>query len=82
MTPDHCVWPPACWLIVERVSEPEPGKHWKQAAGQIGHAFAQALLIDVELLPVWAAIALAIEIASSKPSSAIAKLLLASKRTR
>ena len=28
-TPDHCVTAPACWLIAERVSEPEPGKHWK-----------------------------------------------------
>ena len=26
-TPDHCDTAPACWLIAERVSEPEPGMH-------------------------------------------------------
>ena len=25
-TPDHCVKAPACWLIADLVSEPEPGK--------------------------------------------------------
>ena len=29
-TPDHCVAAPACWLIAERVSDPEPGMHWKK----------------------------------------------------
>ena len=26
-TPDHCDTAPACWLIAERVSEPDPGMH-------------------------------------------------------
>ena len=29
MTPDHWVMAPACWLMEERVSEPEPGMQWK-----------------------------------------------------
>ena len=34
-TPDHCDTAPACWLIAERVSEPEPGMHWKNAAAML-----------------------------------------------
>ena len=49
-TPDHCVRAPACWLIAERVSEPEPGMHWKKLPAEVGEAFAQALLVQVELL--------------------------------
>src|SRR6266481_3210310 len=29
-TPDHWLTAPACWLIAERVSDPEPGMHWKK----------------------------------------------------
>ena len=29
-TPDHWVCAPACWLIAERVSDPDPGMHWKK----------------------------------------------------
>ena len=37
--------------MVERVSEPEPGKHWNKLPVRLATPFAQALLIDVELLP-------------------------------
>ncbi len=39
-TPDHCVAAPACWLIAERVSEPEPGMHWKKLPVKLASALA------------------------------------------
>ena len=39
-TPDHCVTAPACWLIAERVSEPEPGMHWKKLPVKFASALA------------------------------------------
>ncbi len=52
--------------------EPEPGKQRKKLPGEIGQAFAQALLIDVKLLSRLVAIDLAIAIASNNPSKAMA----------
>ena len=56
------------------------GKAVKQAADEVGDAFAQALLVDIELSAACAAaMALAMEIASSSPSSAMARPLLAKR---
>ena len=49
-TPDHWLTAPACWLIVERVSEPEPGMHWKKLPARLADSLAEALLVDVQLL--------------------------------
>ncbi len=80
-TPDHCVCAPACWLIAERVSEPEPGMHWKKLPGRFATPSLRHCWFRSSFCRVTAAIAFAIEIASSSPRSAIASALVENMRT-
>ncbi len=60
-TPDHCVTAPACWLIAERVSEPEPGMHWKKLPVKFASPSLRHCWFMSSFCPVCAAIALAID---------------------
>ena len=66
---------PACWLIAERVSEPEPGMQEKKLPPRFASASDRHCWLRSSRWRVTAAMALAIEIASSRPSSAMASAL-------
>ena len=71
-TPDHCVRAPACWLIAERVSDPEPGMHEKKLPARLANASERHCWFRSSFCRVTAEIAFPIAMASSNPSSAIA----------
>src|SRR5437868_5241268 len=69
-TADHCVEAPACWLMAERVSEPDPGKQWKNDPAMFATLSDRHCWFILSFCLVWAARAFPIEIASSRPRSA------------
>jgi hypothetical protein len=79
-TPDHCVCPPACWLIADRVSEPDPGMHWKKLPVRLATPSLRHCWFRSSFWRVTAAMAFAIEIASRSPSSAMASALVENAR--
>ena len=80
MTPDHWVTAPACWLMEERVSEPEPGMHWKNEPERLARPSERHCWLMSIFWRVWAAMALAMAMASSRPRVAMARALVESWR--
>src|SRR5688500_3909052 len=72
ITPDHWLMAPACWLIAERVRDPEPGMHWKKLPVRFARPSDRHCWLMSSRCFVCAAIAFAIAIASRSPSVAIA----------
>jgi hypothetical protein len=80
-TPDHCVTAPACRLTAERVSEPDPGMHWKKLPARLAAPSLRHCWLMSSRWPERLAIALAMAIASSNPSMASANASPVRRRT-
>src|ERR1700722_8078404 len=74
-TPDHLVTAPELKLIDERVSEPDPGKHWKNPPPRLAMPSARHWRLKSNGWRVLPAIDWAMASASSKPRNAIAAAL-------